>query len=40
LIISVFNSGSESKKHEFGGGFVVRGEFLKYVKTLKLKMKE
>jgi exonuclease III len=24
---TVFNSGSESKKHEFGGGLYVRGEF-------------
>ena len=34
---TLFNSGSESKKHEFGCGFYVRGGFLKYVKkTLKL----
>ena len=33
---TLFNSGSESKKQEFGCGFYVRGEFLKYVKTLKL----
>jgi len=30
------NSGSESKKHEFGCGFYVRGEFLKYVKDFKI----
>ena len=33
---SLFNSGSESKKHEFDCRFYVRGEFLIYVKTLKL----
>jgi hypothetical protein len=27
----LFSSGSESKKHEFGCGLYVRGEFLKYV---------
>jgi len=33
---TVFNSGSGSKKHEFGGGFYVRGEFLKYVEDFKI----
>jgi len=31
---TLFSSRSESKKHEFGCGFYVRGEFLKYVKRL------
>ena len=31
-----FSSGSESKKHEFGWRFYVRGEFLKYVKDFKI----
>jgi hypothetical protein len=30
------NRGSKSKKHEFGCGFYVRGEFLKYVKDFKI----
>jgi hypothetical protein len=33
---ALFNSGSESKKHEFGCGFYVSGEFLKYVKDFKI----
>ena len=33
---TLFNSRSESKKHEFGCGFYVGGEFLKYVKDFKL----
>ena len=33
---ALFNSGSESKKHEFGCGFYVRGEFLKYVEDFKI----
>ena len=33
---ALFNSESESKKHEFGCGFYVRGEFLKYVKDFKI----
>jgi len=32
---AVFNSGLESKKHKFGCGFYVSGEFLKYVKGFK-----
>jgi len=28
---TLFNSRSESKKHDFGCGFYVRGEFLKYI---------
>ena len=32
----LFNSGLESKKHEFGCGFYVSGEFLKYVKDFKI----
>ena len=33
---TLLNSGSENKKHEFGCGFYVRGEFLKYVKNFKI----
>ena len=33
---TLFNSGSESKKHEFGCRFYVRGEFLKHVKNFKV----
>ena len=33
---SLFNSGLESKKHEFGCGIYVSGEFLKYVKDFKI----
>jgi len=33
---TLFNSGLESKKHELGWGFYVRGEFLKYVKDFKI----
>jgi len=33
---TLLNSGSESKKHEFGWRFYVRGEFLKYVKDFKI----
>jgi len=33
---ALFNSGSESKKHEFGCSFYVSGEFLKYVKDFKI----
>jgi len=33
---TLFNSGSKSKKHEFGCGFYVSGEFLKYVKDFKI----
>jgi len=33
---TLFNSGSESKKHEFGCRFYVGGEFLKYVKDFKI----
>jgi len=32
---TLLNSGSESKKHEFGCKFYVRGEFFKYVKDFK-----
>jgi len=32
----LFNSGLESKKHETGCGFYVRGEFLKYVKDFQI----
>ena len=32
----LFNSRSESKKHEFGWEFYVKGEFLKYVKGFKI----
>jgi hypothetical protein len=32
----LFNSGSESKQHECGCGFCVRGEFLKYVQDFKI----
>jgi hypothetical protein len=36
-VLTIFNSGLENKKHEFGWRFYVKGEFLKYVKkTLKL----
>ena len=28
--------GGKAKKHEFGCGFYVRGEFLKYVKDFKI----
>jgi len=33
---TLFNSRSESKKHEFGCGFYVREESLKYVEDLKI----
>jgi len=33
---TLFNSGAASKKHEFGCRFYIRGEFLKYVKGLKI----
>jgi len=33
---ALFKSGLESKKHEFGCSFYVSGEFLKYVKDLKI----
>jgi len=33
---ALFNSGSESKKHEFGCGFYVSGKFLKCVKDFKI----
>ena len=33
---TLFASGSEGKKHEFGSRFYVRGEFLKYVKDFKI----
>ena len=33
---TLFNSGLENKKHEFGCGFYVRGEFLKFVKDFKI----
>jgi len=33
---ALFSSGLESKKHEFGCSFYVNGEFLKYVKDLKI----
>jgi len=33
---ALFNSGLESKKHEFGCGFYVSGESLKYVKDFKI----
>ena len=33
---ALFNSGLESKKHEFGCGFYVSGEFLKYVRDFKI----
>jgi exonuclease III len=33
---ALFNSGLERKKHEFGCGFYVSGEFLKYVKDFKI----
>jgi len=32
----LFDSGLESKKHEFDCGFYVSGEFLKYVKDFKI----
>ena len=32
---ALFNSGSERKKHEFGCGFYVSGEFLKHVKDFE-----
>jgi len=34
--LTLFNNGSESKKHEFGCRFYVKGEFLKYVKDFKI----
>ena len=34
--ITLFNSRSESKKHEFGCGFHASGEFLKYVKDFQI----
>ena len=33
---TLFNSGLENKKHEFGCGFYVTGEFLKYVKDFEI----
>jgi len=33
---ALFNSGLERKKHEFGCGFYVSGEFLRYVKDFKI----
>jgi len=33
---TVFNSGSESKKQEYGCGFYIRGEFLNYVTDFKI----
>ena len=36
ITFALFNSGLESKKHEFGCGFYVIGEFLKYVKDFKI----
>jgi len=33
---TLFNSRSGGKKHEFGRGFYVRGEFLKYFKDFKI----
>jgi exonuclease III len=33
---ALFSSGVESKKHEFGCGFYVSEEFLKYVKDFKI----
>jgi exonuclease III len=33
---ALFNSGLESKKHEFGCSFYVSGEFLKYDKNFKI----
>jgi exonuclease III len=33
---ALFNSGLESEKHEFGCGFYVSGEFLKYVKDFRI----
>jgi len=33
---ALFNSGSESKKHEFGCSFYVSEEFLKYIKDFKI----
>ena len=33
---ALFNSGLESKKHEFGHSFYVSGEFSKYVKDFKM----
>jgi hypothetical protein len=36
ITIYSFNSGLESKKHEFGCGFYVSGEFLKCVKDFKI----
>ena len=33
---TLFNSGLESKKHELVCGFYVRGEFLNYVKDIKI----
>ena len=33
---ALFHNGSESKKHEFGCGFYVRGKFLKYAKDFKI----
>jgi len=37
---TLFNSRSESQKHEFGCRIYVRGEFLEYVKDFKLQTKE
>jgi hypothetical protein len=34
--LTLCNSRSENKKHEFGCGFYVRGEFLNYVKDFKI----
>ena len=33
---ALFNSGLESKKHEFGCDFYISGEFLKYVKDFTI----
>ena len=33
---TLFDSGSVSKKHEFGCRFYVRGEFLKHIKDFKI----
>lgn len=33
---AIFNSGLKIKQHEFGRKFHVKGEFLKYVKDLKI----
>jgi len=33
---TLFNSGPERKKHEYGCGLYIRGEFLKYIKDFKI----